>query len=178
ARSAIREYIYLSYCCGLSPEVTTNTKSFASRKAQIQVSALPKTYRDAVIITRALEKRWLFIDALCILQDADNSSEWERESCKMSHIFKHAYITICTSAGNDKNSGCFPGVAHLRGESLTLDMLSPGQGVWRVTLSENSSRLFGTLFGPLSKRRWCLQERILSTRLLHCGYERLVFKCN
>ncbi|KAH7370060.1 hypothetical protein BKA65DRAFT_386907, partial [Rhexocercosporidium sp. MPI-PUGE-AT-0058] len=42
---------------------------------------LPATFRDAVVITRLLGVKYLWIDSLCIIQD--QLSDWEHESAKM-----------------------------------------------------------------------------------------------
>ncbi|KAE9367118.1 hypothetical protein N431DRAFT_83122 [Stipitochalara longipes BDJ] len=37
---------------------------------------LPLCYRDAVLITRMLGYRFLWIDALCIIQDQESKADW------------------------------------------------------------------------------------------------------
>ena len=48
---------------------------------------LPRNFRDAVIITRALGVRYLWIDALCILQKTPNDpGDFQKEAGLMEHI--------------------------------------------------------------------------------------------
>lgn len=52
----------------------------------IDEAILPRTFRDAVILTRELGKEYLLIDSLCILQKKDedgnpeSKADWEKES--------------------------------------------------------------------------------------------------
>jgi len=63
------KYITLSHCWGPLPHFTTTSHNLADRLHGIRLADLPKTFRDAVAITRALGVRYLWIDSLCIIQD-------------------------------------------------------------------------------------------------------------
>jgi hypothetical protein len=59
---------------------------------------MPKAYQDTVRVARALGVKYIWIDALCIIQD--DISDWETESKMMAEIFENALVTIiplCTS---------------------------------------------------------------------------------
>lgn len=58
----------------------------------IDTGDLPKTFRDAVHITRSIGVRFLWIDSLCIVQN--DVEDWERESKLMEIFFSSAYLTI------------------------------------------------------------------------------------
>ncbi|EHK48474.1 hypothetical protein TRIATDRAFT_185737, partial [Trichoderma atroviride IMI 206040] len=49
---------------------------------------MPKAYQDTVRIARALGVKYIWIDALCIIQD--DVSDWETESKMMAEIFQNA----------------------------------------------------------------------------------------
>ncbi|ETS02277.1 hypothetical protein M419DRAFT_51478, partial [Trichoderma reesei RUT C-30] len=57
---------------------------------------LPKLYRDAVRLAQVLGVRYIWIDALCIIQD--DLDDWERESQMMADIFRNSLITLQNSA--------------------------------------------------------------------------------
>ena len=67
------QYVALSYCWGPedpgSPHLITTRASFADHRCNIPLEPFPKTLQDAVRITRRLGIRYLWIDALCIVQD-------------------------------------------------------------------------------------------------------------
>ncbi|KAK4206045.1 hypothetical protein QBC37DRAFT_301586, partial [Rhypophila decipiens] len=50
------------------------------------------TFQDAIQVTRALGKKYLWIDALCIIQGPDG--DWKSEAETMANIFACAYCTI------------------------------------------------------------------------------------
>lgn len=68
-------YVTLSHCWGGSRKTTLTTSSLATFQAGIHLSTLPKTFQDAVILTRSLGVRYLWIDALCIIQDSKSGVE-------------------------------------------------------------------------------------------------------
>ncbi|EHK23657.1 uncharacterized protein TRIVIDRAFT_138711, partial [Trichoderma virens Gv29-8] len=53
---------------------------------------MPKTYQDTVRIARALGVKYVWIDALCIIQD--DVVDWEKESQVMAEIFRNSLVTI------------------------------------------------------------------------------------
>jgi hypothetical protein len=63
-------YIALSYCWGTLPTVTTTSSTIQERINGMALESLPQTYIDAVKICRKLGIRYLWIDALCIVQDS------------------------------------------------------------------------------------------------------------
>lgn len=70
------------------------------------VPSLPKTFEDAIYITRKLEIRYLWIDCLCIIQD--DAHDWEREASRMGQVYRNSYLTLSASNSADSNAGCFP----------------------------------------------------------------------
>lgn len=62
-------WVALSHCWGKANTFKTTLKTIESHKRGIEWEELPKTFKDAVIVTRALGVRYLWIDSLCIIQD-------------------------------------------------------------------------------------------------------------
>jgi hypothetical protein len=71
----------------------------------ILISELPKTFRDAIDITRSLELRYLWIDSLCILQDSE--SDWATHVEVMASIYENAHITLAAGASDSDEGGFF-----------------------------------------------------------------------
>jgi hypothetical protein len=62
-------YATLSHCWGKSLSTTTTKATLSSRMNGFNLSILCQTMRDAVAITRSIGIQYLWIDALCIVQD-------------------------------------------------------------------------------------------------------------
>ncbi|CZR56115.1 uncharacterized protein PAC_06003 [Phialocephala subalpina] len=83
----------------------TTIATLPSQISRIDHSEMPLTIRDAFEITRALNIRYIWIDALCIIQDS--KPDWEVESSKMGSIYSQALVTIAADYGNSAHSGYY-----------------------------------------------------------------------
>lgn len=77
-----RPYLALSHCWGSDPSkmLTTTKATYNERRVGITVRSLPKTFH----VTRELGYQYIWIDALCIIQDSP--TDWETESIKMGAV--------------------------------------------------------------------------------------------
>lgn len=96
-------YIALSHSWGSSPRLTATSDTLEDLEDGIATSFLPKTFRDAIQITKRLGIRYLWIDCLCIVQD--DAKDWERESATMGEVYRNAYLTVSASDSLDSSSG-------------------------------------------------------------------------
>ncbi|KAF5005499.1 hypothetical protein FDECE_8077 [Fusarium decemcellulare] len=96
-------YVALSYCWGKAKVATTVTGNYQSMKRGITVSILPRTIQDAIKVTRKLKYRYLWLDAICIIQDS--VSDWEAESAKMASVYRDAILTISAAVSNTATEG-------------------------------------------------------------------------
>ncbi|KAK4943210.1 hypothetical protein LTR10_017234 [Elasticomyces elasticus] len=94
-------YVALSYCWGASKHIITKSANYDQHLHNISWSAIPATYRDAINFTRALGYRYLWIDALCIIQD--DKQDWSHEAAHMADIYSDAILVI--SAANATHVG-------------------------------------------------------------------------
>jgi hypothetical protein len=58
----------------------------------IAVDVLPRTLADAIFVTRKMGVPYLWIDALCIIQDS--KTDWERESGLMAEVYGHSHCNL------------------------------------------------------------------------------------
>lgn len=117
------QWLTLSHCWG-SSHLATNTKSnHESQCAEIMISTLPQTFRDAIYITRRLGYRFLWIDSLCIVQDS--LIDWQVESVKMNTIYSNAVLNISADAAADSSEGIFDSSTKTTGQRDPRYM-SPG----------------------------------------------------
>lgn len=93
-------YCTLSHCWGGATDILTLTsQNITSLFNSIKIEHLPKTFRDAIEVTKALGLEYLWIDSLCIIQDS--SDDWSREAAVMGTIYANATCTISAAVGGD-----------------------------------------------------------------------------
>jgi hypothetical protein len=76
----VGRYIALSHRWGNPKEYRkfyTYHSNIEEFKQKIDYHALPKTFQDAVTVTRELAVRYTWMDSLCIVQD--DPADWEAE---------------------------------------------------------------------------------------------------
>ncbi|KAH8683333.1 heterokaryon incompatibility protein-domain-containing protein, partial [Tricladium varicosporioides] len=135
------------------------------------MSSLPKTFEDAVVITRFLGIRYLWIDALCILQDCED--DWRVQAANMAQVYKNSFLTISAVDSEDSRGGCF-----LPRPPMTRLKFKPLDSPSEIFFAQH------TPYGPLSRktkldnRAWCFQEMVLSPRVLLYGHEMMGWLCN
>jgi Heterokaryon incompatibility protein (HET) len=167
----------------------------------ISLADLPATVRDAIIITRRLGLRYIWIDALCIIQDSSDGADWLQESAKMYDIYGNAYLTIAAAGAANASDGIFGKVPdgapqvdpycdsgaeasrhHKRRHrdrfacQLSFDGPDGSIGSVRVSIEDDESGWASTR-DPLHQRAWTLQERLLSPRVLIYRSTQLAWDC-
>lgn len=80
---------------------TTNS-NIESRIVSIDLSELSETFQDAVEATRKLGIQFLWIDAICIIQDS--REDWRTEAKNTASIYELAWLNIA-SAASEKAEG-------------------------------------------------------------------------
>jgi hypothetical protein len=169
-------YCALSYCWGSDSGWYNTTKENISERTRslpfvLKEKPIPRTYHDAIITTRTLGIRYLWIDAICIIQD--EAEDWQRESSKMREIYQNAYCTIAATGSKHANDGFLnerPGEKFMpRGGSVRF------LGGYVEAPSPDRTRLIDN--APLSRRGWVLQEALLSPRTLHWTAHCLYYEC-
>ena len=152
--------------------MTLKFATLEDRMQGISIAALPRNFQDAIIVTRMLNIRYLWIDSLCIIQDSNE--DWLKESAEMGEIYKHSFVTI--AATNAENSAA--GFLQKRIAEFNCDIqLKEDVGLQvciRPRIEWYSSAEIG---GPLTKRAWVLQERLLAKRILHFGAQQIMWQC-
>ncbi|RFN53401.1 hypothetical protein FIE12Z_2226 [Fusarium flagelliforme] len=168
----------LIYCWGISPQFITTKATLEDRKSKIAITDLPKTHQDAIILTRYLGVRYLWIDSICICQD--DYEDWEREAARMLYVYANAYLTVIASKAEDSSVGLFSKLPFR--EYLEFEYSSSGIDghvlAHSAPLEECESTLYISLPDePVSQRGWAFQERVLSHRSLIYTKDQMAFEC-
>lgn len=148
----------------------------------IPLDSMPRLFQDVISVARLLGVRYLWIDSLCIMQDKDDKTDWEREASLMEQVYSNSYCNI--SAADAEN--CSESLFNVRDpqsinpETITLDLVNDDSGV----LIPAHFYVYNCLFwikqvssALVNNRAWVLQERILAPRVLHFGERQLMWEC-
>lgn len=141
-------YVTLSHRWGDTKRLKLTAATLHAQTERIAFESLPRTFQDAVMVSRCLGFRYLWIDALCIVQD--DEQDWLQEAAKMASVYRNSSCTISAHAAHDDDEGFL----HTRQRQV-----------------RSISHLVAA--SDLSQRGWVFQERILSRRLLHFTAEGL-----
>jgi hypothetical protein len=167
-------YMTLSHCWSLSQSLRLTASTLESMESGLEMSCLPTTFRDAILVARALKIRYLWTDSLCILQDS--FQDWSRESSMMGLVYANSCCNIAATWGSNSNDGLFVERDPHIVEHCVIPNLLDTYSVPHV--------LFDPLIvtrqiedAPLNSQGWVLQERLISPRVLHFGAEQVFWDC-
>ena len=179
-------YMTLSHCWGPDDsKISRLTESNLEKMVdEIDESTLSKSFQDAITITRGLNIRYLWIDALCIIQDS--AEDWAIESAKMAQYYRGGKVMISALASPSADNG----ILHPRtGDTNSVKISLNGtelsirlalEDAWTVIEDENrdnSPVRQGISVQPLNHRAWTLQERLFAPRIIHYTAQQLIWQC-
>lgn len=164
-------YVTLSYCWGKDQRcklLKSNIKDWMKPKG-LPIEKMHKTIRDAITLAQELGIRYLWVDALCIVQD-DKSVQADQIS-QMHRVYTSSWFTIMATEGADCDAG-IPGVSSPRD---SYQLITPVNGI-RVgvrlpTLQETMSN------ATWNTRGWTYQELLLSVTKIYFTSHQMYFEC-
>lgn len=177
-------YAALSYCWGPNPSfIRLTADNIQEFRVTIPYTSLPIAFQEAVQITKTLGIRYLWIDALCIIQSGSGSSEdWQFECGRMQEVYSKCIINISLAQSAHPNESCLGG--------HTLDSILPFETdiTYKAdALGTEKTHTFTVLSQdyfrealyrqPIGSRAWVMQERLLATRVLTVGHGELFWDC-
>ena len=168
-------YMTLSHCWGSNgPDFTLNETSSGRLKEGVPICSLPQTFRDAVHIVKGLGCSYLWIDALCIIQD--DKSDWRRESSKMADVYLNSELNIAASIGINSHQGIFRDRNPL---NISPCIIHTSWKTAPKIFASHSHRTGSDIdTSHLNTRAWVLQERLLAPRVAHFGPTEVYWECN
>lgn len=174
-KNEVCDYAALSYVWGDVPSALKTTKSNVAALGKSKASSegpletsnhlkIPRTILDTMVLLRRIGKRYLWVDALCIVQD--DAEEKKLLIHGMDRVYENASLTIIAAAGVDADAG-LPGITPRT--SLTFEtpitVHNPGYernrqpfqlGMCRPSLMEQLR------ISRWNTRAWTYQEQCLS----------------
>lgn len=167
-------YFALSYVWGNNVTFQTLKSNIVELEEDGSIFRLrnqfPQVINDAISLVSELQERFLWVDALCIVQD--DIRDKQAQIPHMDVVYSQATATIVSLSGKDSSSG-LPGV---REGSRRVRQCSATIGRWRLfaKLSELSIALQKSVW---QTRAWTFQEGILSRRCLFFSDDQVYFQC-
>lgn len=189
AASSDEKYFALSYTWGRVDMCRTLKSNYEERRrpGALVTVPFPSTIRDAMRFVRSLGERYLWVDAICLVQD--DEVQMARDIPNMDVVYGQAFATIVALVGSDANAG----LAGVR------DGTRLPQKITTLTISENSPYLdddpsstdktticlvatprdlkLSLELSQWNTRGWIVQEHLLSRRCLYFAPDALYFKC-
>ncbi|OBR13180.1 Neutral/alkaline non-lysosomal ceramidase [Colletotrichum higginsianum IMI 349063] len=178
------EYAALSYCWGPKEDALQQTKTtkdtMSTHYQGMPLSSLSPVVRDTVKVCRTLDIRYLWVDALCIIQG--DKADWDRESQMMGQVYYSCSVAICPVSSRS----CLEGYLGVRPRGLDVAFQSSRhqhiRGTYKLVPSSTDSdedrmgypRPGPPLYLDLSRsswdqRGWTFQELVLSPRMIIFG---------
>ncbi|KAK4123730.1 HET-domain-containing protein, partial [Parathielavia appendiculata] len=157
-------YLTLSHFWGDASKVF-NLETRNREELLQQIPALPRIVEDAIVATRRLGARYIWIDSLCIIQD--DPQDWASESSSMADVYHNAMCNIAASASQDSNGG----LNRDRGDIVIGAYVKASQDDETLLLIEENEGIEHE-----GQEGWVLQKRLLSPRILHFSRRQLVWE--
>ncbi|KAF1829715.1 HET-domain-containing protein, partial [Decorospora gaudefroyi] len=167
------EYVALSYQWGTDQKL----KLKIDNKARLETPGFfdtegcqpSRTIVDAMEVVRRLGHRYLWVDALCIIQDSQE--DLDQNVNMMDQIYYNAALTIVAAAGVNAEHG-LPGVSVARTEHQIRTVVDG------ITIANMLEPAAGAItFSRWNTRGWTYQERLLSKKLLTFTDSQVFYHC-
>ncbi|KAI0137796.1 HET-domain-containing protein [Hypoxylon sp. NC0597] len=185
------KYAALSYCWGPPEDAKTQFKTeratLQDRISGFQLETTSRIMQEAVVVCRDLGIPYLWVDAVCIIQD--DKADWERESAEMTNVYQKAHLTICTPTSascregflGPRTSATISFHSRINADVVGLYKIRPCGVINDERIAEGDyERIDNSDTSPLNnwwKRGWTFQELALSRRVLLFGIKlHLVFE--
>ena len=172
------KYAALSYVWGQTPSYTTTLANVMLHRThggiEKVLSLLPRVIQDAIDLVRRLGLQYIWIDALCIVQDSPRS--WKLNAYNMDLIYGNATLTICAADGEDASVGLR--AMHSSGYSNihVIENCNPNKRP-PLHLMVTRPPEMHIRASKWNTRAWTFQERLLSRRCLIFTDGRVYFQC-
>ncbi|CAN9471446.1 unnamed protein product [Alternaria alternata] len=141
----------------------------------VPFESLSRVAQDAATVCRGVSMRYLWIDAMCIMQGPDG--DFHQEAARMEEVYANALFTICAGASADTTQPFLAYRDPLWWNQCHLieDDSGESYGYISADYCENMDDVPGSF--NLDSRGWCFQEQFLSPRSVYFGSKSVHWVC-
>ena len=163
-------FVALSYCWGGDQPVMCWEHLVPRFSIAIPFADLPATVQDAISVCRRIGIKYIWIDALCIIQD--DRLDQAVEIAKMPYIYGNANFTIAAAQSRSASEGFLQNRYSVHPAAFKLPYRCSDDQIGSITLVgiDESPE-------PIDERGWTLQERLLSSRTIEFGSRQTRWIC-
>lgn len=168
-------YVALSYVWGRGKMLTHRgvNSTFLRTPGSLRNVNIPKTIRDAMTVVEALGEKYLWVDALCIIQD--DVVMQQTQIAKMDQIYAKALLSIVAASGDDSESG-LPGTKFTQRQNIQETIHLPG-GPFYTLLGTTDEIKDLARNSTWAHRAWTMQEFLFSGRCLIFTKSQVYWRC-
>ncbi|PMD19841.1 HET-domain-containing protein, partial [Hyaloscypha hepaticicola] len=167
-------YAAASFCWGKIGILRTTQAVLNALVVRIPLEQLSQTFIDFITITRELGLRYIWIDALCIVQDS--YEDWEKEAALLPHYFQNSFVNIVAASASDASQGFL--ASRSSSPLFTFHVHIPGDPRGGVLHLRKYLGLQDPVSAePISSRGWVFQEQLLSPRNLYYTSREMTWEC-
>lgn len=171
-------YVVLSYVWGPAQTYTLKNSSHEQLRRGLDLARLPNTLRDAMEVTARLGFRYIWIDALCIIQDSPD--DLAAELPQMASIYRQGALTIIVASATSADKGFLlpPQGLHDRFTPVQVGPIDADErrGV-SFFVGDTSMQAQAFQNEPILLRAWTLQESTMSPRRLFFASDGVSWEC-
>ena len=140
--------------------------------------------REVVALARGLKIGYLWIDALCIIQDSQEDKEEEMK--QMSDIYRGALVVVVAARAKSPLDLLLrvkprPGQSDTWRTAATASLIRCEEMDFNVKFRKRlripHSHSDATESTPIARRAWCFQEKLLASRCLVFQHDEVVWEC-
>lgn len=167
-------YLTLSYRWGHNPASVLLSSNIANFRSENSIGDLPTLFQDFILVAWHFSIRYVWIDALCIIQDSEQ--DWDTEAGRMHAVYSHAICNIAACHSASPSDGLFNA---MNSETVPPVMIESSL----FSTEPHLCYMFDAdywehhISGPLITRGWVFQERFLAPRVLYFAKTQLLWEC-
>ncbi|OJD31509.1 het [Diplodia corticola] len=172
-KDTTHKYFALSYVWGKDPFLQTTTENVSrleKKHSLTRKGGVPALIDDAMELTNLLGVRYIWVDALCLVQN-DRASKYE--GIRIMHIiYAHADLTVVAASAKSASSPLSGLRKGTRCPHASRDV--KGRQLRYVPSGTIPAKLSQTVY---QTRGWTMQELLMSRRCLVFTYDQVYYRC-